>query len=139
MHKKQTLVEFDTYWASIVGIGGIPTSFYGDPPPEVFAYYKKWYKIYFREMFSNGEYLNLYDIAYDKPEIHVVRKSGIYYYGTYTDKFNSEVELRGLEDTAYKIINYVDDKELGILKDPNPKLKTNFKNYLLIKCIPIIK
>jgi len=136
MHKKQTLEEFDTYWASVVGIGAIPTSFYGDPPPEVFAYYKKWYKIYFREMFSDGEYLNLYDIAYQKPEIHVVNKNGVFYYGIFADNFNGEIELRGLSSSQYEVINYVDNVTLGKLEGSNAKLNVEFKNYLLIKCVP---
>ncbi len=136
MHREQTLEEFDTYWASVVGIGAIPTSFYGDPPPEVFAYYKKWYKIYFREMFSDGEYLNLYDIAYQKPEMHVVNKNGVIYYGIFADNFNGEVELRGLSSSQYEVINYVDNVTLGKVEGPNAKLNIEFKNYLLIKCVP---
>ena len=136
MHRKQTLEEFDTYWASIVGIGGIPTSFYGDPPPEVFAYYKKWYKIYFREMFSDGEYLNLYDIAYNVPEIHVVMKNDILYYGMYADNYSGDVELRGLSPISYDVINYVDNIKLGEVSGSNPVFQVKFKNYLLIKCVP---
>jgi alpha-galactosidase len=137
MHKKQTLKEFDTYWASIVGIGGIPTSFYGDPSPEVFDYYKKWYKIYFREMFSDGEYLNLYDIAYSKPEMHTVKKNGILYYGIYANEYKGKIELRGLDAKSYKVKDYVNDISIGEVKGPNTNLQVDFKNYLLIKCVPV--
>ena len=35
-------------------------------------------------MLSKGEYLNLYDIAFDFPEGHAIKKNGSMYYAFYT-------------------------------------------------------
>jgi len=37
---------------------------------------------------ARGEYLNLYDIAFDKPEAHVIAKDGKIYYAFYASEWD---------------------------------------------------
>ena len=39
----------------------------------------------------------LYDIGFDRPETHVVRKVAAFYYAFLREAFRGPVELRGLE------------------------------------------
>jgi len=127
-----------------IGCGAVPQTFYGETPDEnADKWYKKWFDIYNKEMISQGEYINLYDIYYDKPEIHLIRKSSktgdIYYYSMYADndEWSGKIELRGLDkDIEYRIIDYPNDRELGTVNGNLPKIDVSFKDYLLIKCVP---
>ncbi|UCF37764.1 MAG: alpha-galactosidase, partial [Acidobacteriota bacterium] len=102
----------DADFASSVGIGSILATLYAELTPEEFSQYRKWFQIYFREMVSSGEYLNLYDIIYDRPEAHAIRKDGVMYYGFYADSWNGPLELRGLEARQYQVLDYVEIREL---------------------------
>lgn len=64
----------------IIGTGGVPGTF----ATVLDEYHKKWLKIYREHMLSKGEYLNLYDIAFDFPEGHVIKKDSSFYYAFYT-------------------------------------------------------
>jgi alpha-galactosidase len=63
-----------------VGAGGVPGTFatYLDD------YHDKWLNIYHNYQLSRGEYINLYDIGFDYPEAHVIKKDGSYFYAFYT-------------------------------------------------------
>ena len=63
-------------------------------------------------MLSKGEYLNLYDYAFDKPEAHVIRKDGALYYAFYAPGWNgAPIELRGLEPgRKYTVTEYTADE-----------------------------
>ncbi len=80
--------------------------------------------------------VNLYDIGYDKPETHAIQKGDTLFYAFYSPEWNGEVELRGLEDNDYKIIDYVNDKFISDVQGKNPKIKVEFSRYLLIKAVP---
>ena len=124
-----------------VGCGTVPQVFYGEKPDkETDEWYKKWFNIYNREMVSKGEYINLYDIYYDMPETHLIKKSSpegnIYYYSMYANEYNGKVELRGLpKGKQFRIIDYPNDKELGVISGNSPFVDVAFKDYLLIKCV----
>ena len=138
-------------FASMVGVGGIPGSkfvaietddgFLGKKypvylDPERRKNFETWLRIYKENRLSSGEYLNLYDIAYDKPEAHVVRKNGVMYYAFYAPEWNGEVEFRGLDANKYYIIeDYVHHKKLGKINGGG-KLDLSFKEYLLVKAVP---
>jgi alpha-galactosidase len=137
-------------FASMVGVGGIPGSkfvaietddgFLGKKYPVYLDQGRKenfetWLKVYKDNRLSTGEYLNLYDIAYDKPETHVIKKEGTLYYAFYAEEWSGEIEFRGLANIEYEIIDYVNDKQIGKIKG-GKKLKTQFDNYLLVKAIP---
>ncbi len=88
-------------------------------------------------MLSKGIYRGeLYDIGYDHPEAHAVQKGDTMYYAFYADSYNGVLELRGLKSNKYKVINYVNDTELGNINGPVGKLSVTFKKYLLIKVVP---
>ncbi len=91
-------------------------------------------------MLSKEEYLDLYDIAYDEPEGHVIVKDGTMYYAFYTEQQNQSysgpIELRGLSDASYYLLDYVNDRELGRVKGPVAQIDVTFTGYLLIEVIP---
>ncbi|MFO7445003.1 MAG: alpha-galactosidase [Ignavibacteriaceae bacterium] len=100
--------------------------------------WKKWIDIYHQKMLPKGEYLGeLYDIGFDVPETHAIKKDSRLYYAFYADKWNGQVELRGLESKTYKVTDYVNNKELGEVKGPVGKLDVEFNKSLLIECIPV--
>lgn len=99
-------------------------------------YYARWMEIYNTEKMSRGKYLNLYDIAFDKPETHLIKKDNNYYYSFFSDKpFIGMVELRGLEKGNYNVYNLYTGKLIAILNSNNPNLKVTFKHYLLLKAV----
>jgi alpha-galactosidase len=59
------------------------------------------------------------------------------YYAFYAKNWSGEVELRGLADRTYKVIDYVNDKFISDVEGKNAKLNINFDKYFLIKAIPI--
>lgn len=135
-------------FASTVGIGGIVGTKFTWPsdrhPQKGYVLtkqkestWKKWVDIYKEKMLSKGIYLGeLYDIGFDKPETYAIQKDSHLFYAFYADKWNGEVELRGLENKTYKVTDYVNNKELGKVMGPSAKLKVEFKKYLLIECSP---
>lgn len=100
--------------------------------------WKKAFDIYNEKMLSKGEYVpGLYDIGYDIPETHVIKKDGKLYYAFYSNVPVNSVVLRGLENgKKYKVIDYYNNVALGeITASDNTVLKVNFKDFLLIETI----
>lgn len=109
---------------------------------------RKWMELYFSEGISSGDYLGLYDIAYDSPEGHVVRKDdGTLYYSFFDDApFEKEVELRGMDpQKKYRMIQYEEDTEMGTVSGNDAMIKIRSKQgnsqgepvfYQVIKCVP---
>lgn len=143
-------------FASEIGVGGIPgTKFiwpdtpslrkrlkeWFDLPLEKKTYWQKWLQLYQRCHLSDGEYLNLYDLGFDRPEIHVIRKDGKLFYAIYADgagmPFFGQVQLRGLDAKPYLVYDYVNDHSLGVAQGPNPILPVNFSGYLLLQAVPL--
>lgn len=134
-------------FASTVGIGGVPGTKFTWPKdnpdaeasylltPEKESEIKKWVNIYNDKKLSHSEYLGeLYDIGFDKPETHVLKKGDTLYYSFYSNNWNGKIELRGLNpDKTYKIFDYVNNVNLGEVKGSNPNFETTFKNNLLIE------
>ncbi|MBI9048931.1 MAG: alpha-galactosidase [Anaerolineaceae bacterium] len=104
--------------------------------------WKKWFALYNKHMLSDGEYLNLYDLAYDKPETHVIQKGTELYYAFFTENseeaFEGALILRGLEARAYQIMDYINETDLGTVNGPQASLTIGFKHALLIKAVPEI-
>lgn len=142
--------EHGTDFASTLGTGGVPgTKFvWPDPGPkykpvnltsEKEDQWKKWIGLYNERMLSKGEFLDLYTYGYDVPEAYAIEKDGKMYYAFFDDSkngFNGEVELRGLKPGTYHVVDYVDGKDLGTVQataEKNPKLKTAFKEHLLVE------
>ena len=86
-------------------------------------------------MLSKGTYRGeLYDIGYEYPETHCIEKNGVMYYALYNPHFSGTVVLRGLNASKdYSVFDYFNNKNLGEIKGSNPRLKTEFENFLLIE------
>ena len=136
-------------FASTVGVGGIVGTKFTYPTDnldhkdnlltkEKEVKWKKWLDIYKTNSLSKAEYRGeLYDIGYDKPETHAIQKGDTMYYAFYADKWDGEIELRGLENKAYKIIDYVNNKTLANVNGESAKINATFNKHLLIKAVPV--
>jgi alpha-galactosidase len=142
-------------FASAIGTGGVPGTKFVWPEDETLrprlmewqglnaekeALWGQWFALYNQYRLSEGEYLNLYDIAYDEPEGHIIRKDDRLYYAFYTpeadDHFDSTIELRGLQGRAYRLTDYVNGRNLGIVEGPTATLGVAFEGSLLIEAAP---
>ncbi len=125
---------------SAVGTGALVTTIYNSLDSTQMENWIKGVSKYRELGLSNQEYLNLYDIVFDLPEIHVVRKGDEMYYGIYADSTqikHYDIELRGLDKkTNYSVYDYWNEKELGAINGNNPVLSIDFKEYLLIRLKP---
>ncbi len=104
------------------------------------ADWERWFHLYRELGLASAEYLNLYDIAFDKPEIHVVRKGGALYYGIFADLWpaNRPIELRGLDPARkYEVYDYVRGVSLGTVSGKEPQIRHAFKGSLLIRVKPV--
>jgi len=135
-------------FASTVGIGGVVGTQFVLPslvtkhgkhdltPPRE-KNFEKWLRIYREKMLSRGEYLGqLYDIGFDLPEAHAIHKGDAMYYAFYAKQWKGHVELRGLENRSYKVVDYVDGKSLGTVSGPVAHLPATFDGHLLLEVRP---
>lgn len=142
-------------FASGFGTGGVPsTKFIWQPsekqkarlnevwdlPPDKETLWKKWFDLYRDHRISDKEYLNLYDVAFDSPEAHVIRDQEALYYAFYQDtgEYSGPVSLRGLKaGIRYQVVDYVNNLPLGNVDSGNAVLNVRFNKSLLIKASPI--
>ena len=88
-------------------------------------------------MLSRGQYLGqLYDIGFDAPETHAIRKDQTMYYAFFAKQWKGSVELRGLEDRNYSVVDYVTGKSLGAVSGHNAHLPIEFTGNLLVEAQP---
>lgn len=145
------LSDNGTDFASSLGIGAVLGTKFTVPSstdneeaakflltPEKEKVWKKWFTLYNEKMLSKADYLGkLYDIGYDKPEAHVIKKQGTLYYAFYADSWNGQIELRGLEEnTNYVLLDYVNQKSLGKMDSSDPFVDVSFSGFLLIEAQP---
>lgn len=138
-------------FASTVGIGGVVGTNFRWPPsdsgteksrrgdltPAKEKSFTEWVRIYKEKMLSRGEYLGeLYDIGFDRPETHAVRKGDRMYYAFYARHYNGTVSLRGLGPRGYRVVDYVSGKELGTVRGPSASLTVQFDGSLLVESTP---
>jgi len=135
-------------FASTVGIGGVVgTQFvlpslvekHGrfDLTPEHAKSFQKWLKLYQEKGLSRGQYLGtLYDIGFDLPEAHVIRKEKKMYYAFYAATWKGSLELRGLDDRPYHVVDYVNGKDYGTVRGPVARLSADFSKHLLLEAVP---
>ncbi len=135
-------------FASTLGIGGVVGTEFTWPPgsaarprrdltPEREPIFEKWIGLYNSNMLSRGEYQGaLYDIGFDRPEGHAVKKSGKMFYAFYAPTFTGNIELRGLAPGRYKIVDYVNGKTLGTISGPKGTLPVTFEQHLLVRADP---
>ena len=90
-----------------------------------------------REASSQGEYLGgLYDIGFDRPEAHVVRKDGALYYAFFAKRFRGPVELRGLEPASYRVTDFVSGATSARWKARPPASTCASEKSLLLEAMP---
>jgi alpha-galactosidase len=136
-------------FASTVGVGGVVETNFAWPgapgkkdkklllTPEREAKWAFWIRLYNEKRLSEGEYLGeLYDIGFDRPEAHAIRKGGAMYYAFYADRFDGQVELRGLETRRYRVVDYESGKDLGSVQGPRALLDAPFRRHLLVEARP---
>jgi alpha-galactosidase len=142
-------------FASTVGIGGVIGTKFTWPvvkqaeqtprrrrrnvslTPEKEVIWKKWVQIYEDKMLPKGEYLGvLYDIGFDRPETHAIKKDNKLYYAFYADEWDGPVELRGLDKKTYKLRDYVNDKDYGTVSGPTHQMNVQFTKFLLLEAVP---
>ena len=135
-------------FASTIGVGGVVgTQFVlpslaekpskSDLTPAREKEFEKWLRIYREKMISQGQYLGqLYDIGFDVPETHVIRKDEGMYYAFYAKHWKGPVELRGLEDRSYSVVDYVNGTRLGTVSGHNARLPVEFNQHLLLEVRP---
>jgi len=135
-------------FASTVGVGGVvgtqfvlPSLAEKPSKSDLTASREKefetWLRIYREKMLSQGQYLGqLYDIGFDVPETHVIRKQQTLYYAFYAKHWKGPVELRGLEDRTYEVIDYVKGTKLGTLSGHSAQLTVEFEKHLLLEVRP---
>ena len=105
--------------------------------PEKEEYWRKWITIYYSKMLPEGDYLGtLYDIGYDKPEAHAIKKADTLYYAFYNNKWKGTVELRGLEKGTYRVKDYVNDIDYGIVTETTDTVHADFSGFLLLQAVP---
>lgn len=126
---------------SAMGAGAQLTTFFRELTPDQEKLYRKWFGLYDRmgRGTADGEYLNLYDVAFDKPEAHVVRKGDNLYYGFFADVWfrQNAIELRGLSpEVRYRVRDYAHGVDLGVVTAENPRLWINFRESLLLELRP---
>ncbi|HEY2820200.1 MAG TPA: glycoside hydrolase family 36 protein [Candidatus Acidoferrum sp.] len=135
-------------FASTLGIGGVVgTQFvlpslvekHGrfDLTPEREKSFTKWLQLYQEKDLARGQYLGtLYDIGFDLPETHVICKDKKMYYAFYAADWKGPLELRGLDDRAYHVVDYVDGKDFGIVHGPVAHMTADFSKHLLLEATP---
>lgn len=140
-------------FASTIGIGAVPGTKFTWPKDNPFVTeghfvlsaekekeWKKWIQIYKAHMLSKGEYLGgLYDIGYDVPETHVIRKADTLFYAFYAKSWTGQLNLKGLSDQPYKIIDYVENRDLGTIEPRKPGPEVTFSKFLLLMAYPLGK
>ncbi|HEY8265987.1 MAG TPA: glycoside hydrolase family 36 protein [Steroidobacteraceae bacterium] len=137
-------------FASTLGVGGVIGTNFAWPgapgekdkelllTPKREKAWARWVELYQAKRLSEGEYLGgLYDIGFDRPEAHVIRKGGGLYYAFFAARHVGPVQLRGLDrDRTYAIRDYVNGLDLGTVKGPVATLDARFHQSLLLEATP---
>ena len=135
-------------FASTVGIGAIVSTKFTWPkdpkPKDSFlltaqreVLWRRWITLYNERMLSKGTYRGeLYDIGFDKPETHVVEKSGRLYYAFYARSWNGPVTLRGLAPGRYRLRDYFHERDLGEIAPGSP-VQLSFERFLVLEAVPL--
>ena len=141
-------------WASSVGIGAVVSTKFTwprdtdrptapQPPggfvltPEKEAVWRKWVDLYREHMLPQGEYLGaLYDIGFDRPEAHAIRKDGAMYYSFYADDWSGPLQLRGLGEGRWRVRDLYNGAELGIVDARDATVQAGFRRFLFLQATP---
>ena len=144
-------------FASEIGPGGVPGTKFVWPPdaevrarlkedwaltPEKLRQWTRWFGIYNLHRPAKGEYLNLYDLGFDRPEGHVIRRGERLYYAFFADtagkRWKGRLPLRGLAARTYRLWDYASERELGSAAGPGESfLEVSFVGALLLVAVPL--
>ncbi len=127
---------------SAMGTGAQLTTFYADLDQTQLSLWQRWFKEYRELGLSRAEYVNFYDLAFDKPEMHVVRKGDELYYGLFSEVWpmTRRIELRGLKkELSYEVYDYGNRRRIGSVNGSDPYLRVSFKDHLLLRLKPIAR
>ena len=104
------------------------------------SHWEHWFGLYHCLRLFEGEYLNLYDIACDVPETHVVAKGDTLYYGVFAESYAGKLPLRGLmKGRRYALTEYdKQDRPLGEVEGgPKAALDCTFNGHFLLRAAPL--
>ena len=142
-------------FASTYGIGAIPSTKFtwpkdtdrpiGELPEggyvltaEKEAHWRKWIALYRERRLAEGEYLGeLYDLGFDRPEAHVIRKEGEFHYAFYADKWDGPIELRGLPPGHSRVVDAVTGHKIAAVTADNHRIYHPFEGHLLLRVVPL--
>jgi alpha-galactosidase len=100
--------------------------------------WKKWFDLAAQHSLADGEYLNLYDLAFDFPEAYAIRKNGAMYYAFFAEKYSGQIHLRGLnKNKKYQVRDYVAGRMIDEVNGSNPYVNIEMRGALLIKVNPM--
>lgn len=125
-----------------------------------FDEFQKWFGLYNEMQLSRGEFIgDLYVYGFDYPEAYVIKKDDAMHYAFYTtnnsleefrqgkytpiidpweEVYQGSIELRGLEEgKLYRVIDYVNGVDYGLVVGPTARLDVEFTNSLLLKAYPV--
>ncbi len=135
-------------FASTVGVGAIVSTKFTWPKdpkpkdsflltPEREALWRKWISLYNERMLPKGSYRGeLYDIGFDKPEGHAVEKGGSLYYAFYARQWSGPLTLRGLKSARYRVRDYFNGRDMGLVSGPAAALDVSFERFLVLEAVP---
>jgi alpha-galactosidase len=137
-------------FASTVGVGAVISTKFTWPldpkPKDSFLLtpakereWRRWIALYREKMLPLGTYRGeLYDIGFDRPETHAIEKDGRLYYAFFADCWGGPVVLRGLRDASYRIRDYFNERDLGLVSGAlQPRLPVTFERFLLLEASPV--
>ncbi len=125
---------------SAMGAGAQLTTFYANLNPQQKQSWNRWFHQYRELDLARAEYVNLYDLAFDRPEGHAIRKANEMFYGFFAEAWpaNRPIELRGLDAKKdYQVLDYQNGRSLGTVKGNQPQIKVPFKGNLLLRVSPV--
>lgn len=143
-----TYLEIGSDFASTVGAGGVVGTKFTWPDygpkykhvlltPDKELHWKKWIDLYNSKKLSEGTFLNLYVYGYDVPEGYAIRKDGKMYYAFFAPQpsaaWKGTIELRCLEPGRYRLLDYANAKDLGVIDAQKPTLNVEFTDHLLFE------
>ena len=143
------LSERGSDFASTVGIGAVVSTKFTWPvdpkpkdsfllTPQREQLWRKWIGLYNKNMLPTGQYRgDLYDIGFDKPEGHVVVKDQKIYYAFYAVSWNGKIPLRGLGAGEFRVRDYVNDVDLGVVSASRNQLNVSFEHALLLEVVAV--
>jgi alpha-galactosidase len=102
-------------------------------------------------MLSKGAFLDLCTIGYDVPEGYAIEKDGSMHYAFFAPdqkllarkdasatagNWTGSLQLRGLQARSYRVIDYVNNKDYGIVTGPTANLQVALDDSLLLQAAP---